>query len=154
MGIDPYPAALYPVDATSKSIKENFEADKKVVIAGRLMSRRIQGKASFAELQDSQGRIQVYFNRDEICPGEDKTLYNEVYKKLLDIGDFVGVEGELFTTQVGEKTVLVKNFKLLSKTLRPLPLPKVDADGKVYDEFNDPELRYRQRYVDLVVNPR
>ncbi|GGG34663.1 lysine--tRNA ligase [Croceivirga lutea] len=154
MGIDPYPAALYPVDATSKSIKENFEADKKVIIAGRLMSRRIQGKASFAELQDSQGRIQVYFNRDEICPDEDKTLYNEVYKKLLDIGDFVGVEGELFTTQVGEKTVLVKNFKLLSKALRPLPLPKVDADGKVYDEFNDPELRYRQRYVDLVVNPK
>nr|WP_299170180.1 lysine--tRNA ligase [uncultured Allomuricauda sp.] len=153
LGIDPYPAALYPVDATSKSIKNDFEESKKVVISGRLMSRRIQGKASFAELQDSEGRIQVYFNRDEICPGEDKMLYNDVYKKLLDIGDIIGVEGELFTTQVGEKTVMVKNFSLLSKALRPLPLPKVDADGKVYDEFNDPELRYRQRYVDLVVNP-
>ncbi|MEO0572983.1 MAG: lysine--tRNA ligase [Bacteroidota bacterium] len=154
MGIDPYPAALFPVDANSKSIKTNFEEGKEVVIAGRLMSRRIQGKASFAELQDSEGRIQVYFNRDEICPGDDKTLYNEVYKKLLDIGDFVGVEGALFTTQVGEKTVMVKGFQLLSKSLRPLPLPKMDADGKVYDEFNDPELRYRQRYVDLVVNPK
>lgn len=153
MGINPYPAALYPVDATSKSIKNDFEEGKQVVISGRLMSRRIQGKASFAELQDSEGRIQVYFNRDEICTGEDKTQYNEVYKKLLDIGDIIGVEGELFTTQVGEKTVMVKNFSLLSKALRPLPLPKVDADGKVYDEFNDPELRYRQRYVDLVVNP-
>lgn len=154
MGIDPYPAALYPVDHTSKSIKESYEEGKKVVIAGRLMSRRIQGKASFAELQDSQGRIQVYFNRDEICPGEDKTQYNDVYKKLLDIGDFIGVEGELFTTQVGEKTVMVKKFTILSKSLRPLPLPKVDADGNTYDEFNDPEQRYRQRYVDLVVNPK
>lgn len=153
MGIDPYPAALYPVDATSKSIKSDYEEGKKVVISGRLMSRRIQGKASFAELQDSKGRIQVYFNRDEICPGEDKIKYNEVYKKLLDIGDFIGVEGELFTTQVGEKTVMVKDFTILSKALRPLPLPKVNAEGKVYDEFNDPELRYRQRYVDLVVNP-
>ncbi|WP_136465793.1 lysine--tRNA ligase [Flagellimonas onchidii] len=153
LGINPYPAALYPVDATSKSIKNDFEEGKQVVISGRLMSRRIQGKASFAELQDSDGRIQVYFNRDEICPGDYKTQYNEVYKKLLDIGDIIGVEGELFTTQVGEKTVMVKNFSLLSKALRPLPLPKVDADGKVYDEFNDPELRYRQRYVDLVVNP-
>lgn len=154
LGIDPYPAALYPVDANSKSIKADFEEGKEVIIAGRLMSRRIQGKASFAELQDNEGRIQVYFNRDEICTGDDKTLYNEVYKKLLDIGDFVGVEGTLFTTQVGEKTVMVKDFKLLSKSLRPLPLPKVDAEGKVYDEFNDPELRYRQRYVDLVVNPK
>ncbi|QLG45924.1 lysine--tRNA ligase [Costertonia aggregata] len=154
MGIDPYPAALYPVDATSKSIKTDFTQGKKVVISGRLMSRRIQGKASFAELQDSEGRIQVYFNRDEICPGEDKTLYNEVYKKLLDIGDIIGVEGELFTTQVGEKTVMVKNFTMLSKALRPLPLPKKDAEGNVYDEFNDSELRYRQRYVDLVVNPK
>ena len=153
MGIDPYPAALYPVDATSKSIKNDFKEDKQVVISGRLMSRRIQGKASFAELQDSEGRIQVYFNRDEICTGEDKTLYNDVYKKLLDIGDIIGIEGTLFTTQVGEKTVMVKNFSLLSKALRPLPLPKVDADGNTYDEFNDPELRYRQRYVDLVVNP-
>ncbi len=154
LGIDPYPAALYPVDANSKGIKEDFEEGKKVVIAGRLMSRRIQGKASFAELQDSEGRIQVYFNRDEICPGEDKTAYNEVYKKLLDIGDFVGVKGVLFTTQVGEKTVMVKEFQVLSKSLRPLPLPKADAEGNIYDEFNDPELRYRQRYVDLVVNPK
>jgi lysyl-tRNA synthetase class 2 len=153
MGINPYPAALYPVDATSKSIKDNYKEDKKVVISGRLMSRRIQGKASFAELQDSEGRIQVYFNRDEICTGEDKTKYNEVYKKLLDIGDIIGIEGTLFTTQVGEKTVMVKDFSMLSKALRPLPLPKKDAEGNVYDEFNDPELRYRQRYVDLIVNP-
>ena len=117
------------------------------------MSRRIQGKASFAELQDSEGRIQVYFNRDEICPGEDKTQYNDVYKKLLDIGDFIGIEGELFTTQVGEKTVMVKEFSLLSKALKPLPLPKQDSEGNTYDEFNDPELRYRQRYADLAVNP-
>jgi lysyl-tRNA synthetase class 2 len=116
------------------------------------MSRRIQGNASFAELQDSKGRIQLYFNRDEICSGEDKTSYNELYKKLLDIGDIIGVEGELFKTKVGEKTVLVKNFKLLSKSLRPLPLPKEDSEGNIYDEFNDPELRYRQRYVDLIVN--
>ena len=153
MGIDPYPAALYPVDTNSKNIKENYKEGKKVIISGRLMSRRIQGKASFAELQDSEGRIQVYFNRDEICTGEDKTKYNEVYKKLLDIGDIIGIEGDLFTTQVGEKTVMVKDFTMLSKALRPLPLPKKDAEGNVYDEFNDPELRYRQRYVDLVVNP-
>lgn len=154
LGINPYPAELYPVDTTSKGIKNGYEEGKKVTIAGRLMSRRIQGKASFAEIQDSEGRIQVYFNRDEICTGEDKTLYNEVYKKLLDIGDIIGIEGELFTTQVGEKTVMVKNFKMLSKALRPLPLPKQDAEGNIYDEFNDPELRYRQRYVDLVVNPK
>ncbi|MBT8322177.1 MAG: lysine--tRNA ligase, partial [Eudoraea sp.] len=153
LGIDPYPAALFPVDTTSAGIHENYEDGKKVVIAGRLMSRRIQGKASFAELQDSEGRIQVYFNRDELCPGEDKTLYNEVYKKLLDIGDIIGIEGELFTTKVGEKTVMVKHLTLLSKSLRPLPLPKTDAEGNVYDEFTDPELRYRQRYVDLAVNP-
>ncbi|MCK0157929.1 lysine--tRNA ligase [Cellulophaga sp. F20128] len=153
MGINPYPADLYPVNTTSKQVKENYEEGKQVVISGRLMSRRIQGKASFAELQDSEGRIQVYFNRDEICTEEDKTLYNDVYKKLLDIGDIIGIEGQLFTTQVGEKTVMVKNFTLLSKSLRPLPLPKVDADGKVFDEFNDPEMRYRRRYADLVVNP-
>ncbi len=153
LGINPYPAAQFPVDTLSTAIKTNFEEGKKVVVAGRLMSRRIQGKASFAELQDSAGRVQVYFNRDEICEGEDKTLYNEVYKKLLDIGDIIGIEGTLFTTQVGEKTILVKNFTILNKTLRPLPLPKVDADGNVFDEFNDPEMRYRQRYVDLVVNP-
>ena len=154
LGIDPYPAPLYPVDHTSADIKNTFAEGKKVVIAGRLMSRRIQGKASFAELQDSKGRIQVYFNRDEICTGEDKTLYNEVYKKLLDIGDIIGIEGTLFTTKVGEQTVQVTNFSVLNKTLRPLPLPKTDADGNVYDEFNDPELRYRQRYVDLIVNPK
>ena len=153
LGIDPYPAALYPVEDSAQSITTEFQECKKVGLAGRLMSRRIQGKASFAEVQDSSGRIQVYFNRDEICPGKDKLMYNEVYKKLLDIGDIIGVEGELFTTQVGEPTVMVKNFQVLSKALRPLPLPKTDADGKVYDEFNDPELRYRQRYVDLVVNP-
>ncbi len=153
LGINPYPAAQYHINSTSGTIKEDFEEGKKVVLAGRLMSRRIQGKASFAELQDSEGRIQVYFNRDEICPGDDKTLYNEVYKKLLDIGDIIGIEGELFITKVGEKTVMVKNFEILSKALRPLPLPKQDAEGNIYDEFNDPELRYRQRYVDLVVNP-
>lgn len=154
LGINPYPAALFPVDANSDSIKKNFEEGKTVTLAGRLMSRRIQGKASFAEVQDSHGRIQVYFNRDEICPGEDKTLYNEVYKKLLDIGDIIGLKGNLFTTQVGEKTIMVQSFELLNKTLRPLPLPKTDAEGNVYDEFNDPELRYRQRYVDLIVNPK
>ena len=154
LGINPYPAALFPIDANSDSIKNNFEEGKSVTIAGRLMSRRIQGKASFAEVQDSHGRIQVYFNRDEICPGEDKALYNDVYKKLLDIGDIIGLKGNLFTTQVGEKTVMVESFELLNKTLRPLPLPKTDAEGNVYDEFNDPELRYRQRYVDLIVNPK
>lgn len=153
MGINPYPADLYPVNTTSKQVKENFEEGKQVVISGRLMSRRIQGKASFAELQDGEGRVQVYFNRDEICTGDDKTLYNDVYKKLLDIGDIIGIEGDLFTTQVGEKTVMVKKFTILSKSLRPLPLPKVDSEGKVFDEFNDPELRYRRRYADLVVNP-
>ena len=154
LGIEPYPANLFPVDTLSKEIKKNFEEGKKVVIAGRLMSRRIQGKASFAELQDSEGRIQVYFNRDEICEGEDKTLYNDVYKKLLDIGDFIGIEGELFKTQVGEESVRVKSFSLLSKSLKPLPLPKTDKEGNVHDAFTDPELRYRQRYVDLVVNPQ
>jgi lysyl-tRNA synthetase class 2 len=154
LGIDPYPAALFPVDTDSKSIKENFSEGKKVIIAGRLMSRRIQGKASFAELQDSKGRIQLYFNRDEICGGEDKIFYNEVYKKLLDIGDIIGLNGTLFTTQVGEKTVMVKSFQILNKTLRPLPLPKTDPEGNTYDEFNDPELRYRQRYLDLIVNPK
>ena len=153
LGINPYPADLFPLDASSKGIKQDFFDGKKVIIAGRLMSRRIQGNASFAELQDGEGRIQVYFNRDEICAGEDKTMYNEVYKKLLDIGDFIGITGTLFTTKVGEKTVMVKEFKLLSKALRPLPLTKTDVEGNTYDEFNDPELRYRQRYADLVVNP-
>lgn len=154
LGINPYPADLYPVDHTSKAIKEQFTEGKKVIIAGRLMRKKIQGKASFAEIQDSEGRIQVYFNRDEICPGEDKMKYNELFKKLLDLGDFIGVEGELFTTQVGEITVLVKEFKLLSKALKPLPLPKTDSQGNTYDEFIDPEMRYRQRYADLVVNPK
>ncbi|MCL7763611.1 lysine--tRNA ligase [Polaribacter sp. Z014] len=152
LGINPYPADLYPVDSNSKEIKKDYVEGKKVIIAGRLMSINIQGKASFAQLQDGEGRIQVYFNRDEICTGEDKTLYNDVFKKLLDLGDFVGIEGELFTTKVGEKTVRVKNFTLLSKSLKPLPLPKV-KDGVTYDAFTDPELRYRQRYADLVVNP-
>ena len=154
LGINPYPADLYPVNTTSKQVKTEYEEDKKVILAGRVMSTRIQGKASFAELQDSEGRIQIYVNRDEICPGEDKTLYNEVFKKLIDLGDFIGIEGTLFTTQVGEKSVKVTNITLLSKTLRPLPLPKTDADGKTYDAFVDPELRYRMRYVDLVVNPK
>ena len=135
LGINPYPADLYPVNHTSKQVKDMFEDSKKVIIAGRLMSRRIQGNASFAELQDSQGRIQVYFNRDEICTGEDKSKYNDVYKKLLDIGDFIGIEGELFTTKVGEKTVMVKDFTLLSKALKPLPLPKTDSEGNTFDEF-------------------
>jgi lysyl-tRNA synthetase class 2 len=153
MGIDPYPAAQFPVNFYAKDLPDNYTEEKNVILAGRLMSRRIQGKASFAELMDSSGRIQVYFNRDEICPGEDKTLYNEVYKKLLDIGDIIGVEGTLFTTMVGEQTVKVTGFTVLNKALRPLPLPKTDAEGNSYDEFNDPELRYRQRYVDLIVNP-
>ncbi|WP_407557389.1 lysine--tRNA ligase [Winogradskyella sp. 4-2091] len=152
LGINPYPADLFPVNHTSKQIKSDFEEGKQVIIAGRLMAINIQGKASFAQLQDSEGRIQVYFNRDEICEGEDKSLYNDVFKKLLDLGDFVGVEGTLFTTQVGEKTVMVKDFKLLSKALKPLPIPK-QKDGVTYDAFTDPELRYRQRYADLVVNP-
>ena len=153
LGINPYPADLFPVDNYSLKIKENYEEGKKVVIAGRLMRKKIQGKASFAELQDAEGRIQIYFNRDEICPGDDKVLYNDVFKKLLDLGDFIGIEGELFKTQVGEISVKVHSFKLLSKALKPLPLPKTDAEGNTYDEFNDPELRYRQRYADLVVNP-
>lgn len=154
MGINAFPADEYTITDTTESIKQDFSESKQVKIAGRLMSRRIQGKASFAELQDSKGKIQVYFNRDEICPGEDKELYNEVYKHLLDIGDIIGIEGELFTTQVGEKTVLVKNFVLLTKSLRPLPQPRTDENGVVHDGFTDPELRYRQRYVDLTVNPQ
>ena len=153
LGINPYPADLYPVTHHSGNVKSDFSEGKNVVMAGRLMRKKIQGKAAFAELQDSEGRIQIYINRDEICPGEDKSKYNDVFKKLLDLGDFIGIEGELFCTQVGEKTVLVKKFTLLSKALKPLPLPKTDAEGNTYDEFNDPEMRYRQRYADLVVNP-
>ncbi len=152
LGINPYPADLFPVDTNSKEIKNSFKEGKQVTIAGRLMVINIQGKASFGQLQDGEGRIQLYFNRDEICLAEDKSLYNTVFKKLLDLGDFIGITGTLFTTKVGEKTVMVKEFTLLSKSLKPLPIPKV-KDGVTYDAFTDPELRYRQRYADLVVNP-
>ncbi|WP_454986850.1 lysine--tRNA ligase [Capnocytophaga bilenii] len=154
LGINPYPAPLYPVNTTSNDVLNHYEEGKEVIVAGRLMSLRVQGKASFATLQDSVGSVQLYFNRDEMCPDEDKTLYNEVFKKLLDLGDFIGVEGYMFITKMGEKTIAVKNFTLLSKVLRPLPMPKVDAEGKVHDAFTDPEQRYRMRYVDLVVNPQ
>lgn len=155
LGVDPYPADLFDVDTTSKQIKEKYKEGEElnVVIAGRLMSRRIMGKASFAELQDSDGKIQIYVNRDEICETEDKTMYNIVFKKLLDIGDIIGITGTVFITKVGEISVKVKELKVLTKSLRPLPLPKVDSDGTVHDAFTDPEKRYRQRYVDLVVNP-
>ena len=155
LGVNCYPAELYRVDNYSKQIKESFNEGNQlnVVIAGRLMSRRIMGKASFAELQDSQGRIQLYVNRDEVCEGEDKTMYNQVFKKLLDIGDFIGVKGHVFKTKVGETSVMVKEITVLSKSLKPLPLPKSDSEGNLYDAFTDPEKRYRQRYVDLVVNP-
>ena len=152
LGINPYPANLFSVNHTSRQIKESFEEGKKVIVAGRLMSVRDQGKACFAELQDSEGRIQLYVNRDVLCEGDDKTLYNQVFKKLTDLGDFIGIEGELFTTKVGAQCIRVDEFTFLSKTLRPLPLPKVDEDGKVHDAFNDAELRYRMRYVDLTVN--
>ena len=154
MGIEPYPAEEYVVTGHTKEIKENFKDDaepREVSIAGRIMSRRIMGKASFMELQDSEGRIQVYISRDDLCPGEDKDTYNIFFKKLLDIGDIVGIEGFVFRTQMGEITVHAKNIKLLSKSLRPLPIVKM-KDGKAYDAFEDPELRYRQRYVDLIVN--
>ncbi|NRA10895.1 MAG: lysine--tRNA ligase [Crocinitomicaceae bacterium] len=154
LGINPYPAALYPVTHKSIDIKNNFKDGEEVCVAGRLMRRKVQGKASFGDLQDGEGKIQVYFNRDEICPGEDKMLYNDVFKKLLDLGDFIGVKGIVFKTQTGETTVAVKEFTLLSKALKPLPLPKTDSEGKIHDAFTDPELRYRQRYVDLTVNPQ
>src|SRR4030095_11194890 len=157
LGINPYPPELFPVNTTAFSIKEGFQPEQKnfqdVVIAGRLMSSRIMGKASFAEIQDSTGRIQLYISRDEICPGEDKTLYDQVFKHLLDLGDFIGVSGYTFLTKTGETTVHVNKLTLLSKSLRPLPVVKVDADGVSHDAFTDPEQRYRQRYVDLVVNP-
>ncbi|MBT4293873.1 MAG: lysine--tRNA ligase, partial [Cryomorphaceae bacterium] len=152
LGINPYPAELFPVNNFSSELIENFDEKKQVIIAGRIMSRRIQGNASFAEVQDSKGRIQVYFNRDEICEGNDKTKYNTVYKRLLDIGDIIGIKGSMFKTKVGEVTVLVKDFTILNKSLRPLPLPKVDSEGNEYDSFTDLEQRYRQRYVDLIVN--
>ena len=153
LNINPYPADLFPVKNTSKQVKENFVEGQKVVVAGRLMSVRDQGKAAFAELQDSEGRIQLYFNRDVICPEEDKTKFNQVFKKLTDLGDFIGIEGETFLTKVGAKCIRVDDFTFLSKAIRPLPLPKTDEEGVVHDAFVDPELRYRMRYVDLVVNP-
>ena len=153
MGIDPYPAAEFPTNAFSTEIKDSFVdgSEREVTIAGRMMSRRVMGKASFAELQDSKGRIQVYITRDDICPGENKDLYNNVFKRLLDIGDFIGVKGTVFRTQTGEISVHAKELTLLSKSLKPLPIVKY-KDGVAYDKFDDPELRYRQRYVDLVVN--
>lgn len=154
IGIEPYPAAEYPVDAYTTEIKESFndnDEPRQVSVAGRIMSRRIMGKASFMELKDSQGRIQVYISRDDLCPGEDKEMYNTVFKKLLDIGDFVGIKGYVFRTQMGEITIHAQELTVLSKSLRPLPVVKM-KDGVVYDAFSDPELRYRQRYVDLVVN--
>ena len=154
LGINPYPAAEYPTNAFSTDIRDNFsdEAEpREVCIAGRMMGRRVMGKASFVELQDSKGRIQVYVTRDDICPGDDKELYNTVFKKLMDIGDFIGVKGFVFRTQTGEISVHAKELVMLSKSLRPLPIVKY-KDGVAYDKFDDPELRYRQRYVDLVVN--
>ena len=156
LGIEPYPAAMYPVNASSRSIKDEYDPEKQnlkdLCIAGRIMSRRIMGAASFFELQDAEGRIQVYINRDQICPGEDKTMYNTVFKKLLDIGDIVGIKGYAFITQTGQLSVHALELTVLSKSLRVLPIVK-EADGKVYDAFSDPELKYRQRYVDLIVNP-
>ncbi len=158
LGIDPYPAALYPVNETARGIAEKYDPEKgnlqDVCIAGRIMSRRIMGAASFMELQDASGRIQVYVKRDDICPGEDKTLYNTVFKKLLDIGDIIGIKGFAFITQTGQLSIHARELVLLSKSLRVLPIVKTDADGTVHDGFADPELRYRQRYVDLVVNPQ
>ncbi len=156
LGINPYPAARYEVSAYSTEIKNQYDDEKKnfqnISIAGRIMTRRIMGKASFIELQDSEGKIQVYFNRDEICPSEDKTLYNIVFKKLLDLGDIIGIKGDAFITQTGEITVKAKEFKILTKSVRPLPVVK-EKDGKTYDAFSDPEQRYRMRYLDLIVNP-
>ncbi len=154
LGINPFPADLFPVTDYSTEIKRHFEEGKEVCLAGRMMSHRDMGKAAFAELQDAEGRVQLYVNRDEICPGDDKTLYNTVFKKLLDLGDFIGVKGVVFKTQVGEISVKVTELTLLSKSLKPLPLPKTDAEGNVHDAFTDPEMRYRQRYADLVVNPK
>ena len=155
LGIEPYPAEMFDVNITSKQIKDSYKDgnELEVIIAGRLMSRRIMGKASFAELQDAEGRIQLYVNRDEICEGENKTMYNIIFKKLLDIGDIIGIKGVIFTTKVGEISVKVKEIVVLTKSLRPLPLPKEDAEGAIHDSFTDTEKRYRQRYVDLVVNP-
>ncbi|MDD4144009.1 MAG: lysine--tRNA ligase, partial [Prolixibacteraceae bacterium] len=157
LGIDPYPPHEFNITTTSLEIKEKFNEQEnnfpEVRLAGRIMSRRIMGKASFAELQDHKGRIQIYLNRDEVCPGEDKTMYNEVFKKLLDIGDIIGVEGSVFITHMGEITINVNKFVILNKSLRPLPIVK-EKDGKTWDAFTDPEQRYRRRYVDLIVNPK
>ncbi|MBQ8645141.1 MAG: lysine--tRNA ligase, partial [Bacteroidales bacterium] len=157
LGIEPYPAAMYPVNATTEDIRERFNPEEgnfqDVAIAGRIMSRRIMGAAAFIELMDEKGRVQVYVKRDEICPGEDKTLYNTVFKKLLDIGDIIGIKGFAFVTQTGQKSVHAKELTVLSKSLRVLPIVK-EKDGEVFDAFSDPELRYRQRYVDLIVNPQ
>ncbi|MFP5079873.1 lysine--tRNA ligase [Pedobacter sp. JCM 36344] len=157
LGINPYPAEAFEINANAADILANYDLDKSayknISIAGRIMTRRIMGPASFVELQDSTGRIQVYLKRDELCPGEDKTLYNTVFKKLLDLGDFIGVKGYVFTTQTGEISIHVTEFTLLSKSLKPLPIVKRDEEGNIYDGFTDPELRYRQRYVDLTVNP-
>ena len=154
LGIDPYPAAAFKATSTISEVLNDFDAKEgtEVVLAGRIMSRRIMGKASFAELKDATGRMQIYINRDEICEGEDKTMYNEVFKKLLDIGDIIGVKGKVFKTQVGEESVMVKKLTVLSKALKPMPIVKVDSEGKTHDAFSDAEMRYRQRYVDLMVN--
>jgi lysyl-tRNA synthetase class 2 len=152
-GIEPFPAAQFHVDTLSKQLQQDFTEGKQVVMAGRLMSRNIMGKASFADLQDSEGRIQLYVNRDEICTGEDKTLYNDVFKKLLDLGDFIGIKGETFITGTGEPSVKITELHVLAKSVKPLPVVKTDKDGNIHDAFTDPELRYRMRYVDLVVNP-
>ncbi len=154
LGINPYPAAQFKTTVKVKQVVKNFELleSKEVILAGRIMSRRIMGKASFAELKDASGRMQIYINRDEICPGDNKMMYNDVFKKLLDIGDIIGVKGEVFKTKVGEISVKVKELTVLSKALKPMPIVKVDADGKIHDAFSDPEMRYRQRYVDLIVN--
>jgi lysyl-tRNA synthetase class 2 len=157
LGIDPYPAESFEINANAADILANYESNpdayKSISIAGRIMTRRIMGSAAFVELQDSTGRIQIYLKRDELCPDEDKTLYNTVFKKLLDLGDFIGIQGFAFTTQTGEISIHVTEFKLLSKSLKPLPIVKRDEEGNIYDGFTDPELRYRQRYVDLTVNP-
>lgn len=157
LGIEPYPAAEFKVDCSAEDILKNYESNKTlykaVSFAGRIMRRRIQGKAAFVEMQDFSARIQVYFNRDEICPGEDKSMYNEVFKKLIDTGDIIGIKGYVFTTQVGEITIHANEFVLLTKSVKPLPQPVIDPDGKIHDAFSDPEQKYRQRYVDLNVNP-
>ena len=157
LGIDPYPAAQFPVNTNSKEIKDKFKPEegnfKDVVIAGRIMSRRIMGAASFIELQDEFGKIQIYIKRDEVCPTEDKTMYNTVFKKLLDIGDIIGITGHAFITQTGALAIHASSLKVLSKSLRVLPIVK-EKEGEIYDAFSDPELRYRMRYVDLIVNPQ